>query len=459
MPSCWATRRASSTSATEQQPESEGPPHSLSVAPTTSWPRSARSAAATEESTPPDMATSTRIRILSGRATLNGPDPPSTRPRHGPRHHRQGPVDVGVGGGAAEGEPHGARGLGGPDAPWPRSTWLGSSAPLAHAEPGRGADARRRRGGRGAPLVRRRRCAGGSARAGRRGRAGRLSTAPGRRPRDRRPGGHGAPATRALGLAPGAAAARAAARPTAPATSWVPLRRSCSCPPPWMTARARAPTDHQGTGPLGSPELVGAHRDQVAAGRQLGHVEPGRRLHGLGVHHAPARRRTPRRRRRPAGPCPPRCWPASPRPPPSRPQSSPSRPSTSTAPGVDRRQHQPHLRRATARAARAGAEHRGVLDGRAHHRRRARPRRRRRRGQRPEHGQVVGLGPPRGEDHLGGGARRAPPPPARASSSAPPGRHGRDGAPRGIGEAVAENGAMASATSGRAGWWRRGRGR
>ena len=36
MPSCWATRRASSTSATEQQPESEGPPHSLSVAPTTS---------------------------------------------------------------------------------------------------------------------------------------------------------------------------------------------------------------------------------------------------------------------------------------------------------------------------------------------------------------------------------------------------------------------------------------
>ncbi len=63
MSSCRATRRASSTSATEQQPLSEGPPHSLSVAPTTSWPASARMAAATEESTPPDMAT--RIRIFT----------------------------------------------------------------------------------------------------------------------------------------------------------------------------------------------------------------------------------------------------------------------------------------------------------------------------------------------------------------------------------------------------------
>src|ERR1035438_10731555 len=59
MPSIWATRRASSTSATEQQPESESPPQSFSVAPTTSWPCSIKRPAATDESTPPLMATRT----------------------------------------------------------------------------------------------------------------------------------------------------------------------------------------------------------------------------------------------------------------------------------------------------------------------------------------------------------------------------------------------------------------
>ena len=59
MPSCWATRRASSTSATLQQPVSLSPPHSRIVTPTTSWPSRASSAAATDESTPPLMATST----------------------------------------------------------------------------------------------------------------------------------------------------------------------------------------------------------------------------------------------------------------------------------------------------------------------------------------------------------------------------------------------------------------
>src|SRR5271156_60799 len=63
MPSTWATRRASSTSATEQHPESEAPPQSLSVAPTTSWPTSIKSPAATEESTPPLIATRTFMRL------------------------------------------------------------------------------------------------------------------------------------------------------------------------------------------------------------------------------------------------------------------------------------------------------------------------------------------------------------------------------------------------------------
>src|ERR1700677_2072211 len=59
MPRVWATRRASSTSATEQHPESDAPPQSLSVAPVTSWPASIKRAAATEESTPPLIATRT----------------------------------------------------------------------------------------------------------------------------------------------------------------------------------------------------------------------------------------------------------------------------------------------------------------------------------------------------------------------------------------------------------------
>ena len=49
IPCCCATRLASSSSATEQHPESVCPPQSLSVAPTTSWPCSTSRAAATEE--------------------------------------------------------------------------------------------------------------------------------------------------------------------------------------------------------------------------------------------------------------------------------------------------------------------------------------------------------------------------------------------------------------------------
>ena len=61
MSSCWATRRASSTSAIEQQPVSLAPPHSRIVSPTTSWPACSSSSAATDESTPPLIAQSTFI--------------------------------------------------------------------------------------------------------------------------------------------------------------------------------------------------------------------------------------------------------------------------------------------------------------------------------------------------------------------------------------------------------------
>src|SRR6267143_1002579 len=67
MPSSDATRRASSTALSEQQPpcfadssmSSRG--HCCRVTPTTSWPWACKRAAATEESTPPDIATATFI--------------------------------------------------------------------------------------------------------------------------------------------------------------------------------------------------------------------------------------------------------------------------------------------------------------------------------------------------------------------------------------------------------------
>src|SRR5437868_10203807 len=70
MPSRVATRRASDTAESEQQPPcfssstSSSRGHCWSVTPTTSWPAACRRAAATEESTPPDIATATFIPLL-----------------------------------------------------------------------------------------------------------------------------------------------------------------------------------------------------------------------------------------------------------------------------------------------------------------------------------------------------------------------------------------------------------
>src|SRR5712692_2840961 len=67
MPSSEATRRASSTADSEQHPpwraDSSSSPrgHCCSVIPATKWPWAERSAAATEESTPPERATAMRI--------------------------------------------------------------------------------------------------------------------------------------------------------------------------------------------------------------------------------------------------------------------------------------------------------------------------------------------------------------------------------------------------------------
>ena len=80
MSSCCATRRASSTSDTEQHPVSESPPHSFMVTPTTSWPCSLSRSAATEESTPPLIAhiTFTRPRLGATGTVAPVSPPPAT---------------------------------------------------------------------------------------------------------------------------------------------------------------------------------------------------------------------------------------------------------------------------------------------------------------------------------------------------------------------------------------------
>src|SRR5262245_15780644 len=129
MPITSAARRASRASSRVQQPRAPvrndlGLLESARCTPTTSYPASAARAAATAESTPPDIAASTRrgrfwlvISVYEGgrrhRANgadrvIGGPGPAlQTRPT-GTRDHRsnradQG-VDVGLGRGVAEGE-------------------------------------------------------------------------------------------------------------------------------------------------------------------------------------------------------------------------------------------------------------------------------------------------------------------------------------------------------------------
>ena len=92
MSSCWATLRASSTSLTLQHPVSLSPPHSFIVTPTTSWPCSWSNAPATDESTPPLIASSTFMASHEQAPQL----------RHAAGNHLDRAVDVGFGGRVAQ---------------------------------------------------------------------------------------------------------------------------------------------------------------------------------------------------------------------------------------------------------------------------------------------------------------------------------------------------------------------
>ena len=91
-------------------------------------------------------------------------------------------------------------------------------------------------------------------------------------------------ATRGPAAARSAATRRSAvASPTAPATSWVPLRRSRSCPPPyWRRLEPHSAGHGQRADADGPADLVRAERHQVGAGGDLGQVEVRRGLDGVG---------------------------------------------------------------------------------------------------------------------------------------------------------------------------------
>ena len=113
MPIADATRRASCrSSSVQQRPKLWGMPsrwsYSCIDSPTTSWPASASRAAATDESTPPDMATTIRIARLAvtTRPTSARHGHPGQRPQlvHQRRQHPKHAVDFGLGVGRSEAE-------------------------------------------------------------------------------------------------------------------------------------------------------------------------------------------------------------------------------------------------------------------------------------------------------------------------------------------------------------------
>ncbi len=264
-----------------------------------------------------------------------------------------------------------------------------------------------------------------------------------RRPAGCRPSGQGRGQADDAGHVVGAAA---------PPRSW---------PPPWSTGAtgrcrlrtARAPT------PWGPPNLWALIATRSAPACSRRHVEPGSGLDGVGVEDGPR------------GPAPDQPghlasgW--------TVPISlltsiTETRPTSACRPrpGVEIDdaarvgRHLPQARRRTAP---------GQPPGRSRARRGARwpstrsaGRADRRRPRLPSagHGEVVGLGPAAGEDHLTGSAPRRAADLLAGVVDGPPGTRGpRGGPPRGCRSAPAGRAAWPRRPPGAAGWWRRGPGR
>ena len=267
-----ATRRASPASSFEQHPREPvrsvpGAADSARCTPTTSWPASTMRAAATDESTPPLIATSTLIT----RPPPRWPARPAARgppPRAAPRSAASTSASTLVWPNESRSDPRA----------------LAGSAPIAMQHMRRLRDTgRARRTGRaldslGVQQHQQRialAAAEGEVRV-----AGQPSRARGAvehdvvdaRPARRRPAGRAAPQPGTVGLQPvDRDLRRPRPSPTAPATSGVPERTSRSCPPPCRQRHAGGVAAQQQRADTGrAAELVRrhAHRRQPA-GREV----------------------------------------------------------------------------------------------------------------------------------------------------------------------------------------------
>jgi len=130
MPSCWQTRRAVlDIGHRASTPSLEGATPELHRRPTYFMPSRSIRAAATDESTPPDIATRTRnFSPLLPMAGMTEPPRRETAAGYG----LQARADLGIRGRVPESQPEGTeRNLS--RKPWYR-TWLGSIAPLGHID-------------------------------------------------------------------------------------------------------------------------------------------------------------------------------------------------------------------------------------------------------------------------------------------------------------------------------------
>ena len=285
MSSCWATRRASSTSVTLQHPVSLSPPHSLIVTPTTSWPSRAaarrRPTSRPRRSSPPSPSSAcTGSRRPCDRASVVTAPVSASIAR----------VDVGVGGRVAERQPQRARppATGRRPSPPARATapsprWRTPTPPTRTRRP--------RRAGTAAPRSRRRRCTRGPSRppCGRGARSRRDAVE--LRRRARRRAGRGARRCGRLG--------RRARRRSRPAPRpWRRCRPRCACrcgaraPGRRRRSAGRAPTPSRTTStptPFGPPNLWALSDIRSTCGEISRRSSQHGRLHGVGVQQRPRR--------------------------------------------------------------------------------------------------------------------------------------------------------------------------
>ena len=319
MPSWAATRRASSAASSEQQLFLNSEYVSATSwrriqTPTTSWPCSWRSAAATDESTPPDIATRTRLIA----APTPWPERVARRPPPTPIRieamtrgtivARPSSISV-VGRRPAERQAERAARLLLRDSPSPSGRGETSVEPVVQAEPTEQAIPSRSSDSATDDAVG---VAGDDRQEARQALAWDGRSAPCRRPRGR-PSASRSRWRRSRATVSGRSVAGQLVGRGQPDGAGDVLRAGPAVAlllaAVLLGQDVRAVADVQRADALRALELVGGEREQVDAERLDVEVDVRRRLDGVDVRAGrPGARRTRRRSRRSAGSCRPRCW-------------------------------------------------------------------------------------------------------------------------------------------------------